>query len=184
MMPNRPRIGRRAVLTGIAAAGAVALCGASRAAGPPGPAQARKGDPEPLQHFPGLSEGFYRLGDTVLYVDGQHRAFAPRDLDPHRLLRLPLAHSDLGELVRKLRRRRFVFTVEHAVLERLHTDRPLALALLAEALASGPAPGSIRLRHLRAAIEGGREGWRAAGTDGRAVLIRLNRPQEQFGPVF
>jgi len=61
--------------------------------------------------------------------------------------------------VQKLRKRRFVFTVEHAVLRRLYTDRPLALALLTAALATNSSPAIVRLRHLRAAIE---SGWRSS----------------------
>jgi hypothetical protein len=183
IMPNGPRIGRRDVLAGIAAAGALALAGAepARAARPAG---GLKGDPEPLQYFRGLREGFYGLGETVLYVDGQHLGFAPRGLDPSRLVPLELQTADLTALMQKLRKRRFVFAVEHAVLRRLYTDRPLALALLTAALAAQSSPATARLRHLRAAIESGRPIWRAVGPDGRAFPTTLTRSEEQLGPVF
>jgi hypothetical protein len=169
IMPNGPRIGRREVLAGIAAAGAVALgapVSAARPAGDP------KGDPEPLQHFPGLREGFYRLGGTVLYVDGQHLGFAPRGVDPSRLVPLELETTTLSQIMQKLRKRRFVFTVEHAVLRRLYT------------LATNSSPAIVRLRHLRAAIESGRPVWRAVGPDGRAFPTTLTRSEAQLGPVF
>jgi hypothetical protein len=181
IMPNGPRIGRREVLAGIAAAGAVALGAPVRAARPAGDP---KGDPEPLQHFPGLREGFYRLGGTVLYVDGQHLGFAPRGVDPSRLVPLELETTTLSQIMQKLRKRRFVFTVEHAVLRRLYTDRPLALALLTAALATNSSPAIVRLRHLRAAIESGRPVWRAVGPDGRAFPTTLTRSEAQLGPVF
>src|SRR5688572_22413865 len=144
-MRNAPRIGRRQVLAGMAAAGVLAATLPAAAAPRRG---AERGDPEPLQHFPGLSEGFYRLRDTVLYVDARHAAWAPRNLDPARLAPIDLTTADLGELARKLRKRRFVFAVEHAVLKRLYTDPPLALALLGAALAVDRRPAVTRLRHL------------------------------------
>jgi hypothetical protein len=160
------------MLAGMAAAGALALTLPVSAAPP---RAGVKGDPEPLQHLPGLPEGFYRLGGTVLYVDARHMAWAPRQLDPARLSPIDLSITDLGELARKLRKRRFVFAVEHAVLKRLYTDRPLALALLSAALAVNCGPAVARLRHLTAAIASNRAVWRAVGADGRAFPTTLRR---------
>ncbi len=171
-MRDGPRIGRRQMLAGMAAAGALALTLPAAAAPRRG---GETGDPEPLQRFPGLSEGFYRLGDTVLYVDARHAAWAPRNLDPARLAPIDLTAADIGELVKKLRKRRFVFAVEHAVLKRLYTDRPLALALLGAALALDRGPAATRLKHLSTAIANNRAVWRAVGADGHAFPTTLTR---------
>jgi hypothetical protein len=165
------RIKRRQVLAGAVAAGALALAGPSMAR-PRDPHHRLKGDPEPLQQF-GLPEGFYGHRGYVYYVDAAGAAWAPRGLDPHRLVPLDPS-TDPAELLTHLRRRHWAWAVEHAVLKRLHAEPALAKALLATALAF-ERPSALRLRHLSAALTTGRDTWCAVGTDGRAIPIRLAR---------
>lgn len=172
-MTKGASIGRRELLAGLAAASALAMASPTIAALP---AASPKGDPEPLQHFPGFAEGFYVLGASVLYIDATAAGWAPRGLDPRRLVPVDLAAVDIAELVTKLRKRHWAHAVEHAVLHRLPTDPDRAHALLDAALhldRAAPRPASRRLHHLSAALASGRASWRAVGTDGRAVPVTL-----------
>lgn len=172
-------LARRQVLQGLAASGAMALAApAGSVRGAAFSRARRRIEPEPLQFFSGLDEGFHRLGSDVYYVDGQHMAWAPRGLAGDRLMRVePLAGADLHLMLRQLRKRHWAWAVEHAVLGRIATDRPLAQALLAAALdfdRARPAPSCRRLHALEAALAAPRRAlWRSAGTDGKAFATRL-----------
>lgn len=174
-------VGRRQLLAGLVATGAVALvapASSSSATAFARPHPRRRIEPEPLQFFPDLSEGFHRLGSDVYYVDEGHMAWAPGGLVGHRLVPIePLAEAGLHLVLRQLRKRHWAWTVEHAVLRRLATDRPLAIALLKAALdidRARPAHSSRRLYALAAALGAPRRTiWRSAGTDGRAFATRL-----------
>lgn len=116
-----------------------------------------KGDPEPLQLFPHLSEGFHRTGAHVVYVDERHAAWAPRGIDASGLAPVPLASADVAEVVARLRRRHWVWAVEHAALVQLDSDRPLALRLLEAAIdhdlkSPDRVGAALRLYDLTAAV--------------------------------
>lgn len=174
-------LARRQLLKVLAATGAMALAAPAdpgRAAAFSRPQRRRRIEPEPLRFFPGLDEGFHRLGSDVHYIDGRHMAWAPRGLAGDRLVPVePLAGADLHLVLRQLRKRHWAWAVEHAVLERIATDRPLAEALLAAALdidRARPARSSRRLHALEAALAAPRRTfWRSAGTDGKAFATRL-----------
>lgn len=174
-------LGRRQLLQALAATGATALVarpGFARAAASAPARRRRRLEPEPLQVFPALAEGFHRSGRDVYYIDEQHRAWAPPGLSGSQLTPIdPLAEADLHSILQRLRKRHWPWTIEHAVLRRLATDRPLAEALLAAALdidRARPAPSNRRLHALAAALAAPRRIiWRSAGTDGRAFATRL-----------
>lgn len=175
-------VGRRQLLAGLVATGATALVAppgfAARAADLSPPRHRRRMEPEPLRSFPALGEGFHRLDGDVYYIDERHMAWAPPGLCGDRLAPVgPLAEADLHLLLRQLRKRHWAWTIEHAVLRRVATDRPLASALLAAALdidRARPAPSSRRLHALAAALGAPRPAiWRSAGTDGLAFATSL-----------
>lgn len=161
-------IKRRGVLQGAVAVGATLFAGPSLAS----VLRDQKGDPEPLQHFHGFAEGFYGYRNFVYYMDSNEAAWAPRSLDPRHLRPIDLSAADLWDLLGRLRKRHWSWTVEHAVLNRLPAQRELALRLLATAVAF-ERPAALRLQHLTSAITRGRDTWHAVGTDGRAFPTRL-----------
>jgi hypothetical protein len=150
------RIGRRQMLAGVAATGAVMLAGT--AIGMPIASAVRaKEDPEPLQHFPDFAEGFYAHGTSVIYIDERHAGWAPRNVDAAALEFIDLATVDLMQVVTRLRRRHWVWAIEHAALLRLDHDRPLAHRLLRAAIehdldAADCAGPALRLYDLTAAV--------------------------------
>ena len=174
-------VGRRQLLAGLVATGATALAARSFA-GPtlvPWLTRGSRIDPEPLQLFPGLGEGFYRLDRHVYYIDEQHKAWAPIGIAGDRLEPIaPLVAAALPLVLRQLRKRHWAWTVEHAVVRLLPTDRALAASMLAAAIdidRARPALSSRRLYALDAALaeESPRAIWRSVGTDGRAFATRL-----------
>lgn len=170
------RLKRRQVLAGFVATGAALFATTARPS-PSRRSSRSRGDPEPLRQFPGFAEGFYTDGTHVYYIDETGRGWAPRHLEPARLVPVVLAIADLGELLERLRRRHWAWIVEHAVLMRLTDDRPLARRLLASALAHDaamPRRASTRLHHLAAALDQrGRRIWRSTTTDGRAFPVTI-----------
>jgi hypothetical protein len=168
---------RRQLLAGMVATGAALLAAAPVSAVP---ARRRgKRDPEPLQHFPGFAEGFYWYGGQALYIDEREMAWAPPSLDRSRLEPIPLSAELLPLVVSRLRKRRWSWTVEHAALLRVGSDRTLAEALLTTAIDEhGTRPATVaaarRLRHLVAALNARRTLiWNAPHTDGRAFPTRI-----------
>jgi hypothetical protein len=172
-------VGRRELLLGLVATGATALAAGRALAGAPFRGRRRRIEPEPLQHFPGLGEGFHRLGRDIHYIDERGMAWAPAGSARHRFVPIePLAAAALPPLLRDLRKRHWAWAVEHAVLRRLASEPALAAALLTAALEidrARPAPSSRRLHALQAALAGTRRRavWRTVGTDGRAFATRL-----------
>jgi hypothetical protein len=172
------RIKRRQMLQGFVATGALLLAAPARAATRRGRAVT---DPEPLQHFAGFAEGFYGAGEHVYYIDEQQMGWAPPNLDRSQLAPAtlePTGRWSLLSLLTRLRKRRWAWTVEHAVLLRLRTDRALAADLLATALdidRQSPSPSAARLHHLQLALDDASRTrpWRSTTTGGGAFATLL-----------
>lgn len=180
------RIGRRQLLQGFAATSAL-LFAAVPSQGAARPLR-MKSDPEPLLRFSGFSEGFYRAGESVYYIDEQQMGWAPRSLDRSRLEPIALDGAGLPVVLALLRKRHWAWAIEHAVLLRLEREPALAHNLLAAAIEiSGPTPlrSIARLRHLQLALatRSRTRLWRSTTTDGRAFATILAPIERTHGLV-